>query len=181
MKYVRAKATWEQIRCLGHNNVLPSVGPPTWLLSNYWEDELFCGRVQLRFSLTFFDIWNIKFFTIYTKKLHFLITVPRIISCTCRGPINSCQFGQKTTFSNEGKFNFNFDIQNGVKNIFFLLKDVPAKRPVLVNISLEGIKVCCPQGQVRRPLFDSFFCSLVHFGLQLGLWPTLEKAFVVVL
>lgn len=67
VKYVRAKATWEQIRCLGHNNVLPSVGPPTWLLSNYWEDELFCGRVQLRFSLTFFD-WH---FTIYTKNCTF--------------------------------------------------------------------------------------------------------------
>ena len=50
----------------------------------------------------------------------------------------------------------------------FLLKDVPAKRPVLVNISLEGIKVCCPQGQVRSSLFDSFF-SFVHFDLKLGL------------
>ena len=147
---------------------------------NYWEeDELFCGCVQLRFSLTLLIWKKIKILILICTKNCTFFTVPGIISCTCRGPINSCQFGQKTTFINEGNL---LDLILLVKCVIkiFLLKDVPAKRPVLVNISLEGIKVCCPQGQVRRTLFDSFF-SFVHFGLKLGLWPTLEKAFVVVL
>ena len=131
----------------------------------------------------FFDIFRlkIKYFTIYTKNctfwLQYLGSFPvRAVDQSTRANLVRKQLSIMKVNSI-----LILIFKMASKIYFFLLKDVPAKRPVLVNISLEGIKVCCPQGQVRRPLVDSFFCSLVHFGLQLGLWPTLEKAFVVVL
>ena len=46
--------------------------------------------------------------------------------------------------------------------VMYLLQEVTPKRPVLMVISLAGIKVCCPQGQVMlyfKSLFtQSFFC-----------------------
>ena len=45
----------------------------------------------------------------------------------------------------------------------YLLQEVTPKRPVLMVISLAGIKVCCPQGQVMlyfKSLFtQSFYVS----------------------
>ena len=43
----------------------------------------------------------------------------------------------------------------------YLLQEVTPKRPVLMVISLAGIKVCCPQGQVMlyfKSLFIRSFC-----------------------
>ena len=105
VKYVRAKATWEKSDALG-TNILPSIVPPTWLfgvrqlLRGGWTILWLCSIA------VFFDIFDLKKKNIFlilicTKNCTFF-TVPGIISCTCRGPINSCQFGQKTTFINEG-------------------------------------------------------------------------------
>ena len=49
-----------------------------------------------------------------------------------------------------------------------LFQDVPGKRPVLINISLDGIKVCCPKGQVRAALailFDACLCEPLKWPL----------------
>ena len=67
----------------------------------------------------------------------------------------------------------NYFIKKYLKIIIFL-QDVPSKRSVLINISLDGIKVCCPKGQVigiclKQPdllkIFELFFRTLCFDGL----------------
>ena len=65
----------------------------------------------------------------------------------------------------------NYFIKKYLKIIIFL-QDVPSKRSVLINISLDGIKVCCPKGQVigiclKQPdllkIFELFFRTFLQY------------------
>ena len=51
------------------------------------------------------------------------------------------------------------------------MQDVPSKRPVLIVVSLAGIKVCCPQGQVRQQSLH-----YIHYVLNQGVGKSMRTS-----
>ena len=52
-----------------------------------------------------------------------------------------------------------------LEKLFFIsFQEVTPKRPVLMVISLAGIKVTCPQGQVRHTTNRNRFCNISSYN-----------------